>query len=190
MKNIIVSDLINHLKRVKKHRKLVHKFGKYLGIGKYTLFHDLSSYSKVEMNEKLCTNFGLSFPHDISDIATYNLAWINHISKNKHHLEHWIYINDVGNFPIELPFVYAVEFLCDSIASQIDTHGELFTFNDLNNWWKHVIISFPYIHANTYRFINNFMNFVNDYFSTIPILQLDKQCWDLIKSRLVAFYKL
>ncbi len=44
----------------------------------------------------------------------FNMAWLNHQNKNKHHWQYWVLLKDSGNTVlIDIPEVYRTEMLCD-----------------------------------------------------------------------------
>lgn len=49
-------------------------------------------------------------------VNNFNLAWLAHIHKNKHHWQHWVLINDDpenGEIILDMPDVYIIEMICD-----------------------------------------------------------------------------
>ena len=48
----------------------------------------------------------------------FNVAWLNHIHRNKHHWQYWVLRNDDGTTVcIPMPDKYKIEMLCDWIGA-------------------------------------------------------------------------
>lgn len=56
----------------------------------------------------------------------YSKAWLHHKGRNKHHFEYWIDENAPVITPV-IPFVYAVEMLCDTMSAGIVYQGKNWT---------------------------------------------------------------
>jgi hypothetical protein len=63
----------------------------------------------------------------------FDIAWLKHQHRNKHHYQHWFLKNDRGSeIYIEMPNKYKKEMLCDWIGADKAIHGK----NDIKKWWN------------------------------------------------------
>ena len=88
-------------------------------------------------------------------------AWAHHIVENKHHFQHWLDITEQGEvIPVEMPFRYALELVCDSIAAAKVYKGvPLDRKEPLRHWEEKV--NKELIHPETAKIINQlFENYV------------------------------
>lgn len=111
-----MNNFFKHLKLINKHRLEVFKLCAKCGLFWRGLVHDLSKYSRVEFFESVKYFVGTRSPiGEARKSQGYSLAWIHHINKNKHHFEYWY---DAKNkTQINIPYKYAVEHICDTIAA-------------------------------------------------------------------------
>lgn len=101
---------------VNKHRFYVFCYCTRCGQFWRGLTHDLSKYSFTEFWE------GVKYYNGkFSPIAScrkekgYSLAWLHHKGHNKHHYLYWI--DPQNKRQMNMPYKYAVEFICDHIAA-------------------------------------------------------------------------
>lgn len=131
-----------HLKTIRKHRKFVRKACFKMGIPIQGLLHDLSKYSKTEMEIwKFAT--GRRSPHDVArETLGYSPSWYHHMHKNKHHFEYWY---DVGHYnkkgeiqilPIKMPYKYVIECFCDMLGASKAYGGENWKPIELWDFWN------------------------------------------------------
>lgn len=78
--------------------------------------HDLSKYDPEEFDAYL----NHYYPADYGEIkkgrddAPYQVAWLTHIHKNKHHWQHWILVHDEGDITVlDMPEEEVINMLCD-----------------------------------------------------------------------------
>lgn len=101
----------NYLKTLLKHKYYVFRECVKLGIPFRGLIHDNSKFSISEYLQ-----YKKYFSVDDPDEKTkkeFDLAWLHHIIKNKHHWNHWVIIDDEGLKPLEMPEVYIKEMVAD-----------------------------------------------------------------------------
>lgn len=61
----------------------------------------------------------------------FNYAWLKHQHRNPHHWQYWLLQEDDGNkFPMEMPYKYAVEMVCDWRGA-----GKASGYNDTPAWY-------------------------------------------------------
>lgn len=75
--------------------------------------HDFSKNSDDEYNAYDHYFYGQNKSYNV--VQEFNKAWLNHIHKNPHHWQHWVLIEDdsKANVPIEMPYSYVIEMICD-----------------------------------------------------------------------------
>lgn len=117
-KTTYFSRLFGHLKTVHEHRKLVRKNCFACGIYAQGLKHDLSKYSPAEFHESVKYFQGNRSPYmKEKELFGYAPGWLHHKGRNKHHWEYWYDIIQGEWQPLEMPFPYVVEMLCDRVAA-------------------------------------------------------------------------
>jgi len=63
----------------------------------------------------------------------FELAWLFHQKKNKHHWQYWILLEDGGDKKVlDMPEIYMIEMVCDWIGAGKAIHGK----NDTKDWYK------------------------------------------------------
>ena len=129
-----MKKFFKHLHTVNKHRFLVFKLSIKAGIPFRGLIHDLSKYSPCEFFESVKYYSGDKSPirNAKLDIG-YSKAWIHHKGRNKHHFEYWYDKNAPIQAPI-IPYKYAVEMVCDTLAAGLTYQGK--------NWTKEYQLSY------------------------------------------------
>ena len=110
---------LKYLKYVVRHRRFVlmacRKTGASLWLG---LMHDLSKFLPSEWKPYVKNFYGKP------DKATYDLAWLKHQKRNKHHWQYWVLINDEdGTYPLKMPEKYVKEMVADWIGAGMAIHG-------------------------------------------------------------------
>ncbi len=119
-----IKNFFKHLHTVNKHRFYVFKFSLRAGIPIRGLLHDLSKYSPTEFLEGVKYYNGKRSPIAICKKENgYSKAWLHHKGRNKHHFEYWIDIATENKTPI-IPYKYAVEMICDTLAAGIVYSGK------------------------------------------------------------------
>lgn len=127
-----------------KHFKLIthHKFRVGVNcfrVGLYWqgLVHDLSKYSPTEFINSVKYYNGHRSPIEVErEQNGYSLAWLHHKGRNKHHHEYWIDHVDQGGIPIKIPFKYALEMVCDSVAAGQVYTGKGWEKTQPYNYWQ------------------------------------------------------
>lgn len=92
--------------------------------------HDKSKYSQEEYYAYAEYFYGEEKTDEIK--AKFDLAWLEHQHKNKHHHQHWLLKNDDGTFKaLDMPKQYIVEMICDWWSFSIKK-GD---FLEILNWY-------------------------------------------------------
>lgn len=124
-----VKRFFGHWKTVRKHRKIVRKLCFKCGLYWQGLTHDLSKYSLTEFWNGVKFYTGTKSPH-VGERAAYGYskAWLHHKGRNKHHADYWLDIRPNGQTgPVEMPYKYLAEMICDRIAASMIYLGDKYT---------------------------------------------------------------
>ena len=115
----IIKISFKHFKTICRHKSWVSYYGNIAGLSKWQTFkHDLSKFSYIEFSESVKYYTGDRSPIDnCKDKNGYSLAWQHHKGRNPHHYEYWMDGFDKGTVAIRMPYKYAVELICDSLAA-------------------------------------------------------------------------
>ena len=90
--------------------------------------HDLSKYSLTEFIESAKFYVGDHSPiTDAKKANGYSKAWLHHKGRNKHHYEYWYDAKAPDKTPV-IPYKYAVEMVCDTLAA-----GKIYLKEKWNN---------------------------------------------------------
>ncbi len=120
-----------HLKKIKRHKRMVMRYCFRVGLYKQGLLHDLSKYSPTEFLAGAKYYQGYRSPNDAErEDKGYSAAWLHHKGRNKHHLEYWTdYSFKDGEIiaGVEIPTKYVVEMFCDRIAASRNYKGNDYT---------------------------------------------------------------
>lgn len=110
--------LFGHLKVVHNHRRLVRIHCFKCGLIWQGLTHDLSKYSYSEFHPSVKYFQGDRSPYAYEkELYGFSYGWLHHKGKNKHHFEYWVDVKDGAFIPLEMPYKYVVESVCDRIAA-------------------------------------------------------------------------
>lgn len=124
-----------HLNKVLTHKKEVFKACCKAGIPIQGIFHDMSKFSPTEFMKSVKYYCGDRSPIDAcKEVNGYSMTWFHHRGRNKHHWEYWVDNFDKGMTPIQMPYKYAVEMLCDFIGAGKAYFQEDFTYKKELEW--------------------------------------------------------
>lgn len=154
-----IKKAIYHFRMITKHRHYVFKNCVKAKLYWQGLTHDLSKYSPTEFFESVKYYTGTSSPIDACKKTNgWSKAWLHHKGRNKHHYEYWQDNFDRGGSPIQMPFKYALECVCDYIAAGQAYMGKNFTYEKELEWWKTKSNLPLAMHPQTKNFINQMMH--------------------------------
>lgn len=133
----IVHRFFAHLHTIDTHRFLVMKNCFRCGLYRQGLTHDLSKYSPTEFLVSVRYFQGNRSPYmKEKELKGYSLGWLHHKGRNRHHWEYWYdMINGVWQ-PLEIPYVYVAEMLCDRIAACKVYQKEKYTQHSALQYWN------------------------------------------------------
>ncbi len=110
--------LFSHLHTIDHHRFVVMKNCFKCGLYWQGLTHDLSKYSYSEFHESVKYFQGNRSPYMLEkELFGYANGWMHHKGRNKHHWEYWYDMVDGKWQPLEMPYNYFVEMICDRVAA-------------------------------------------------------------------------
>lgn len=136
MRRLTVSKLIKHFNKVTSHRYYVFKYCRMAGIPVQGLIHDLSKFSPTEFIESARYYVGTDSPINLCKKENgISYAWMHHKGRNPHHYEYWQDNFDEGGDPVEMPYRYAVELICDYLGAGEAYQGKDFTYRSEFYWW-------------------------------------------------------
>lgn len=107
-----------HLHTVHMHRNMVRKNCFACGLYWQGLTHDLSKYSPSEFCPSVKYYQGYRSPYAYEkELLGYSAGWLHHKGRNRHHWEYWYDTIDGVFQPIEMPYRFLVEMVCDRVAA-------------------------------------------------------------------------
>ena len=160
------SKTMRHLQTVVKHRHYVNYFCRKAGIPWQGLTHDLSKFNPIEFCEGVKYYSGIMSPIDkCKQKQGYSDAWFHHRGRNKHHWEYWVDSLSKDGIPVEMPYRYAVEMLCDwagaGLAYTKFTNMKDAARNEIG-WWNqkkdHMKLA-----PNTRKFVETVFSLLKEY---------------------------
>lgn len=186
IKNIILylRNFFGHLKTILTHKYWVFYYCYRCDIPWQGLKHDLSKFSPIEFFESVKYWSGTSSPIDASKKANgHSMAWLHHKGRNKHHYEYWQDNFNNGGTPIQMPFKYATEMLCDFLGAGRAYMKDNFTFQKEYEWWRSKINQPIAMHPQTKLFIDMILK-------ELSLAQNGTEMLILDRDRLEKFYNL
>ncbi|MBQ7993122.1 MAG: catalase [Solobacterium sp.] len=110
--------LKKHLDTVNTHRFEVMKNCFKCGLYRQGLTHDLSKYSRPEFHVSVKYFQGNRSPYMYEkEHFGFSEGWLHHKGRNRHHWEYWYDMIDGKWVPLEMPFPFLVEMICDRVAA-------------------------------------------------------------------------
>ena len=112
------SKFFKHLHTIDQHRYVVMRNCFKCGLYRQGLRHDLSKYSVKEFWESVKYFQGDRSPYIYEkEHFGYANGWLHHKGRNKHHWEYWYDMLNGKWSPIQMPFNYFVEMVCDRVGA-------------------------------------------------------------------------
>ncbi len=131
----MIKKAIKHFNLITKHRWIVFKLCVKAGIPFRGLLHDLSKYSPTEFIESVKFYVGDHSPiTEAKKVNGYSKAWLHHKGRNKHHYEYWYDGKAIDKTPV-IPYKYAVEMVCDTLAAGKTYLGKKWTNSSQLEYW-------------------------------------------------------
>lgn len=149
-----LNKIYTHIKTVLMHKYYVGYYCFKAGLYKQGILHDLSKFSYVEFSEAIRYANGKISPIKIcKKECGYSKAWFHHRGRNPHHYEMWFDNLDKGGEPVQMPFKYALEMICDYLGAGKAYMKNGFTYSGEYNWWLNKIKNGIAMHYQTKCFV-------------------------------------
>lgn len=159
----LIINAFKHLRKILIHKYWVGLYCFKCGLYWRGLVHDLSKFSLVEFFESIKYYQGDSSPINAAKKDKgYSKAWLHHRGRNKHHYEYWTDNYDNGTTCIKMPFIYAVEMLCDYLGAAHAYWGKSFSYTAEYDWW-HEKRKIAKMHPDTKNFITQVLRTLAEY---------------------------
>lgn len=153
MRNIFL-----HFTKICKHKRWVFYYCCKAGIPIRGFFHDMSKFNPIEFWESVKYYQGTSSPiNECKKINGYSKAWMHHKGKNPHHYEYWQDNFDQGGNSIKMPFIYALEMVCDYLGAGRAYMEKTFTYEKEYEWWLDKSSNPIAMHPHTKAFVNKML---------------------------------
>ena len=155
---------LGHFKTITKHRHLVFKVARRIGIFWQGLAHDLSKYSHTEFYNGAKYYSGDHSPtRDERIDKGFSEAWLHHKGRNKHHFEYWwdYDIKSKKYVPTKMPLRYVKEMFADRVAACKVYKKEKYTNSSP---LEYLIFekAEEYFHPDTYRLIESWLTMLSE----------------------------
>ena len=130
-----MNKALSHLHTINKHKLKVTWLCFRCHLYKQGLLHDLSKYSYIELKTGFHYYQGFRSPIDAEkEEKGYSLGWLHHKGRNKHHYEYWYDGKAIDKTPV-IPYKYAVEMVCDTLAAGKTYLGKKWTNSSQLEYW-------------------------------------------------------
>jgi hypothetical protein len=170
MKKNLFFNALKHFKLITTHKFYVFKNCCRAGLYWQGIVHDLSKYSFVEFWESIHYYTGVDSPINACKKANgMSKAWLHHKGRNPHHYEYWQDNFDKGGTPLQMPFKYALELVCDYLAAGQAYGKKNFTMESEYKWWLNKCEQPIAMHPQTKIFVNDmlYIMFTNNNYSVL-----------------------
>jgi len=114
------------------------------------LVHDMSKFAGTEWRSYVEHFYG-ERRNEVQD--DFDLAWLRHQHKNKHHWQHWVLLLDNGTHStLPMPERFCIEMVCDWRGVSMALYGE----DRTQSWYKRNRINM-YLHYTTRNMVENML---------------------------------
>lgn len=130
--------IIQHIILTIKHKYFVFLYAIYLGIPFRGFMHDWSKFSLEELIPSGKYYTGKQSPQTQERNANhdYSCVSVHHVGHNKHHWQYWVDYRGYNTLVYCIPYKYAVEFVCDSLAASRVYNGKNRDLRDAYNYFN------------------------------------------------------
>ena len=154
----IITKAFKHFKTVCTHKRCVFLACCKADIPWQGIKHDMSKFSPVEFFESIKYYSGTDSPINACKKENgISYAWLHHKGRNKHHYEYWQDNFDQGGQPLQMPYKYAIEQVCDYIGAGRAYMGDNFSYKAEYEWWKNRIKNPIKMHPQTLSFTESML---------------------------------
>lgn len=156
------------------HRSLVRRNCFECGLYWQGLTHDLSKYSLSELVPSLEYYQGYRSPYAYEkELIGYSAGWLHHKGRNRHHWEYWYDTIDGVFQPIEMPYRFLVEMVCDRVAASRTYLKDKYTSSSALEYFLNKKES-GYIHPRTREELEKILRMIADEGEDAVFLKLKK----------------
>lgn len=151
---ITIKNTFRHFAKICKHKWWVFYYCCKAGIPWRGIKHDMSKFSPVEFWESVKYYQGDRSPIDACKEANgVSKAWMHHKGRNSHHYEYYVDNFDKGGTALQMPFIDALELICDYLGAARAYFGKDFSFRKEWEWWLNKASNPLFMHSQTKAFI-------------------------------------
>lgn len=153
-----IKNCCMHLKTILTHKKYVFLLCLKAGIPWQGIVHDLSKFTPIEFFESVKYYTGTRSPiMACKEDIGYSMAWQHHKGINKHHAEWWVDKLYQGGVPIQIPYKYVVEMVCDIIGASKAYNGDNYTSNMPYDYWINKLKDTTLMHKKSQMFVRTIL---------------------------------
>lgn len=152
---MLLCKILIHVRTVLIHKWYVGYYCFKAGLYKQGIFHDISKFSYTEFMESIKYANGKDSPiNKCKKENGYSKAWFHHRGRNPHHYAMWIDNFDDGGEPVQMPFKYVLELICDFLGAGKVYMKNNFSYSNEYKWWLNKISKGIAMHYQTKTFVN------------------------------------
>ena len=151
---ITIKNTFRHFGKICKHKWWVFYYCCKAGIPWRGIKHDISKFSPTEFWESVRYYQGDRSPIDAcKEDKGVSKAWMHHKGRNSHHYEFYVDNLDNGGVALQMPFIDALELICDYLGAARAYLGKEFSFKKEWEWWLNKSNKPLFMHSQTKAFI-------------------------------------
>lgn len=156
-------NIVGHTKTIIVHKFHVARYCFRAGLYRQGITHDMSKFSPIEFAESARYFQGTDSPINAAKKDNgYSIAWQHHKGRNPHHYEYWVDDLDHGGKPLQMPFEYALELVCDYLGAGRAYMGSDFSYELEYAWWQAKKSEPMAMHLQTMRFVDQMLSHLAD----------------------------
>ena len=157
----IFCKALHHARMICMHKAHVARYCFMAGLYKQGFTHDLSKFSPTEFAESVRYYTGSDSPIVACKADKgYSIAWQHHKGRNQHHYEYWQDDFDHGGRPLQMPFKFALELVCDYLGAGHAYMGHNFSYQKEYEWWQDKKGKPIAMHPQTILFVENMLKYL------------------------------
>lgn len=187
---MLLNNIYMYIRTVAIHKYYVGYYCFKAKLYKQGILHDLSKFSYTELSELIRYANNKESPIKVCKRKNgYSKAWFHHRGVNPHHYEMWIDNFDDGGHPIQMPFKFVLELICDYLGAGRTYMKNNFSYSKEYQWWLRKISHGICMHYVTLNFIDKVLYNIaqND---SIDILSNREELFRLYKSIELRYYEM
>lgn len=159
---MLLYKILIHVRTVLIHKWYVGYYCFKAGLYKQGFLHDISKFSYTELSESIKYANGKESPiNTCKKLKGYSSAWFHHRGRNPHHYEMWIDNFDNGGEPVQMPFKYVLELICDYLGAGKAYMKHGFSYANEYKWWLNKKNHGVAMHYQTETFIDKVLYIIS-----------------------------